>query len=516
MAPETPTSGRPERARKPLSEAAATVQPSKAVTTPARQGRGRYIPGGPGGGGRYVDEQGVEIPVGGTGPGGYNYIGPRGRIGRENLANGVIPPVYSRKERDKARSQRPQASGARRTASSAASLATQSQQLPSQPQPPRPRASATMTPAASRSAHDRVAAAMQGQGQTPREELGYENFHPDLDLDQPFLAISADEQEGNLPRPVTPIDQYANGAADIGDTAEVARPEGTFSPVASVNGDSPAIHAPGAGARRGSRLTRETTKSYDLKTRSSAATPNPPKATGSIPPNFTQKERLNLPQPSYRISSTLARFEEKGGGNKAEGILPYAIYMDPAMIKVGYQKSDKWERPKGYIKGSDMTFDTDLDEGSMGPGRVEYDMDYGDEYWLQNHNKNRYKAGYELVSRELFEIAMTKVEVEWHALEKRFPKPNPRPPQTHRPRSSSAAAVNGEPLAGEEQDSLCAICDDGDVENTNAIVFCDGCDLAVHQECYGVPFIPEGQWLCRKCQLIGRGISVSSFHSIPY
>lgn len=31
------------------------------------------------------------------------------------------------------------------------------------------------------------------------------------------------------------------------------------------------------------------------------------------------------------------------------------------------------------------------------------------------------------------------------------------------------------------EDSTCNICDDSEGENSNAIVFCDGCNLAVHQ-----------------------------------
>lgn len=45
------------------------------------------------------------------------------------------------------------------------------------------------------------------------------------------------------------------------------------------------------------------------------------------------------------------------------------------------------------------------------------------------------------------------------------------------------------------------MCGDDDASEEDQIVFCDGCDLAVHQLCYGVKTIPEGSWKCDICAL---------------
>ncbi|KAH8880702.1 hypothetical protein GQ53DRAFT_754823 [Thozetella sp. PMI_491] len=360
-----------------------------------------------------------------------------------------------------------------------------------------------------------AAAVVQSEGYKPREERGWEEFHPNLDIEGTFMVYSADDIDGTVKSvPPTPSAQMTGTPFNGTSTP-------TKEPALESTGNTPTQGKPSFGLldtpsrRRIVRPARDSVSLYATRQVDLGATPRAPKVLPIH--NQTPKERLDLKQPSYRRTDRILLFESKTFGQ--------ARYVDKSMMNVGYQESDNFIRPdRMLLKATDGNGDDEHDQAAASKtdgdaiqhtagivGRVEYDMDEQDDMWLEKLNIQRKAGELELITREVFEITITKIEKEWHALEKRIPKPNPKPPQTHRPRSSSAAAVNGEPQAGEEQDSKCAICDDGDCENTNAIVFCDGCDLAVHQECYGVPFIPEGQWLCRKCQLIGRGIPTCIF-----
>ncbi|KAM3085221.1 origin recognition complex subunit 4 [Clarireedia jacksonii] len=55
------------------------------------------------------------------------------------------------------------------------------------------------------------------------------------------------------------------------------------------------------------------------------------------------------------------------------------------------------------------------------------------------------------------------------------------------------------PANQDDEDPACQICGELDSEPPNEILFCDGCTLAVHQKCYTIPKIPDGDWFCKKC-----------------
>ncbi|XP_016106132.1 peregrin-like [Sinocyclocheilus grahami] len=108
---------------------------------------------------------------------------------------------------------------------------------------------------------------------------------------------------------------------------------------------------------------------------------------------------------------------------------------------------------------------------------VEYDIDEEDYIWLDIMNDKRRADGVVPIPQEVFEYLMDRLEKESYF-------------ESHN---------KGDPSSLIDEDAVCCICNDGECQNSNVILFCDMCNLAVHQECYGVPYIPEGQWLCRRC-----------------
>lgn len=473
----TPTGRRRGRPPGTTNAARAARQASlatSAASEPPPKKR-RYVPGGAGGGGRFIDQSDMETPMSN---GAVTVSRSRAAAVRDAL-NGASPSLMPQRER----STRTRAAAAGDDDFGFAAAVT--------------------------------ASVSHADDYKPREERNWEEFHPNLDIDKTFMVFRSEDVDGvaqeapNTPVPQTPGTPL-NGSMTPSRQINSASTGNT--PNASAKSETnPFDTAVATPTRRSRRPTRDVVSFYGARPLD-LPIPSTPKAPKVLPiKNQTAKEKLDLKQPSYRKTNRIELFESKTFGQ--------ARYVDKAMSNVGYQESDQYIRPEPQlIKANEGNPEEEADLSSLPNaedgghssrlGRVEYDMDEQDDMWLEQYNAQRKGNELEAITREIFEITMTKIEKEWHALEKRIPKPNPKPPQTHRPRSSSAAAVGGEPHAGDEPDSRCAICDDGDCENTNAIVFCDGCNLAVHQECYGVPFIPEGQWLCRKCQLCGRGVPV--------
>ncbi|XP_037744997.1 bromodomain-containing protein 1 isoform X9 [Chelonia mydas] len=143
---------------------------------------------------------------------------------------------------------------------------------------------------------------------------------------------------------------------------------------------------------------------------------------------------------------------------------------EPKVRVVEYSPLSAPRRPPIYYKFIEKSAE-ELDN------EVEYDMDEEDYAWLEIINEKRKSDGVSVVSQNMFEFLMDRFEKESYCENQK----------------------QGDHQSLIDEDAVCCICMDGECQNSNVILFCDMCNLAVHQECYGVPYIPEGQWLCRRC-----------------
>ncbi|XP_074554176.1 bromodomain-containing protein 1 isoform X2 [Halichoeres trimaculatus] len=196
----------------------------------------------------------------------------------------------------------------------------------------------------------------------------------------------------------------------------------------------------------------------------------------------SNKENAEKPQQVLLRSVRLKNNQEKrnaalgitspgeGVGHPA-GVTAGPKLPEPKFRTVEYNLPAVPKRSGAFYQYTEKT-EEELDE------ETEYDMDEEDYAWLDLVNEKRRSEGVSQVSHNVFEFLIDRFEKELHL---------------------ESLDQCSEKHVSVDEDAVCCICMDGECHNSNAILFCDMCNVAVHQECYGVPYIPEGQWLCRHC-----------------
>ncbi|XP_014640010.1 PREDICTED: protein Jade-1 isoform X2 [Ceratotherium simum simum] len=157
----------------------------------------------------------------------------------------------------------------------------------------------------------------------------------------------------------------------------------------------------------------------------------------------------------------------------------------PVARVVSEEKALMFIRPKKYIvsSGSEPPELGYVDIRTLADSVCRYDLNDMDAAWLELTNEEFKEMG----MPELDEYTMERVLEEFE----------------QRCYDNMNHAIETEEGLGIEydEDVVCDVCQSPDGEDGNEMVFCDKCNICVHQACYGILKVPEGSWLCRTCAL---------------
>ncbi|EHB13024.1 Protein Jade-3 [Heterocephalus glaber] len=112
-----------------------------------------------------------------------------------------------------------------------------------------------------------------------------------------------------------------------------------------------------------------------------------------------------------------------------------------------------------------------------------YDLDDMDIFWLQEFNEDLTEMGHGPVDETLMEKTIEVLELHCHEN------------MNHTIETEEGLGIEY------DEDVICDVCQSPDSEEGKDMVFCDKCNICVHQACYGIIKVPEGSWLCCSCVL---------------
>ncbi|KAF3812772.1 hypothetical protein GH733_019135 [Mirounga leonina] len=188
------------------------------------------------------------------------------------------------------------------------------------------------------------------------------------------------------------------------------------------------------------------------------------------------------PDSYYLFADTWKEEWEKGVQVPAS---PDSVPQPSLRIVAEKVKEVLYMRPRKYIhcSSSETTEPGYINIMELAASVCRYDLDDMDIFWLQELNEDLAEMGCGPVDENLMEKTVEVLERHCHE-------------------NMNHAIETEEGLGIEyDEDVICDVCRSPDSEEGNDMVFCDKCNICVHQACYGILKVPEGSWLCRSCVL---------------
>ncbi|XP_041668772.1 protein Jade-1 [Cheilinus undulatus] len=164
-------------------------------------------------------------------------------------------------------------------------------------------------------------------------------------------------------------------------------------------------------------------------------------------------------------------------------VSPQSIPQPVARVLAEKGKEVMFIRPKKLIRTSGAEALGYVDIRTLAEGMCRYDLDEEDVAWLQSVNQEFVDMALPLLDEITMERAMEEFERCCHDN------------MTHAMETEEGLGIEY------DEDVVCDVCQSPDGEDNNEMVFCDKCNICVHQACYGIQKVPKGSWLCRICAL---------------